>query len=73
METRPALVFVNRYYRPDESATSQMLTDLAEQLVARGITVRIICSRQLYEDPDALVLLALLAGGGLRAVELEPA
>jgi colanic acid biosynthesis glycosyl transferase WcaI len=55
MDTGPALVFVNRYYRPDESATSQMLTDLAEQLVARGITVRIICSRQLYEDPDALL------------------
>jgi colanic acid biosynthesis glycosyl transferase WcaI len=55
METGPALVFVNRYYRPDESATSQMLTDLAEQLVARGITVCIICSRQLYEDPDALL------------------
>jgi glycosyltransferase involved in cell wall biosynthesis len=53
MDTGPALVFVNRYYRPDESATSQMLTDLAEQLVARGITVRIICSRQLYEDPEA--------------------
>jgi glycosyltransferase involved in cell wall biosynthesis len=55
MDTVPALVFVNRYYRPDESATSQMLTDLAEQLVGRGITVRIICSRQLYEDPDALL------------------
>jgi colanic acid biosynthesis glycosyl transferase WcaI len=53
MHTGPALVFVNRYYRPDESATSQMLTDLAEQLAARGITVRIICSRQLYENPEA--------------------
>ena len=53
MDTGPALVFVNRYYRPDESATSQMLTDLAEQLAARGIRVRIICSRQLYENPDA--------------------
>jgi colanic acid biosynthesis glycosyl transferase WcaI len=51
----PALVFVNRYYRPDESATSQMLTDLAERLVqGNGASaVRIICSRQLYEDAAA--------------------
>ena len=27
-------VFVNRYYRPDQSATSQMLTDLAQALAA---------------------------------------
>jgi colanic acid biosynthesis glycosyl transferase WcaI len=53
--TAPALVFVNRFYRPDESATSQMLTDLAERLVAGKIAVHIICSRQLYEDPNALL------------------
>jgi glycosyltransferase involved in cell wall biosynthesis len=60
---RPALVFVNRYYRPDESATSQMLTDLAEQLVAQGITVRIVCSRQLYEDPAAVLPNAEIVDG----------
>jgi glycosyltransferase involved in cell wall biosynthesis len=32
-----------------------MLTDLAERLAARGIAVHIICSRQLYEDPSALL------------------
>jgi colanic acid biosynthesis glycosyl transferase WcaI len=45
-------VFVNRYYRPDQSATSQMLTDLAQGLAARGLTVHVVCSRQLYDDPN---------------------
>src|ERR1700694_1477802 len=45
-------LFVNRYYRPDQSATSQMLTDLAEGLAARGLTVHVVCSRQLYDDPN---------------------
>jgi colanic acid biosynthesis glycosyl transferase WcaI len=53
MSRQPSLVFVNRYYRPDESATSQMLTDLAERLAVGEIRVRVICSRQLYEDPSA--------------------
>lgn len=44
------IVFVNRYFDPDESASSQMLTDLARGLTARGLTVHIICSRQLYTD-----------------------
>ncbi len=47
------VIFVNRYYRPDLSATSQMLTDLAERLAARGLAVHIVSSRQLYEDPQA--------------------
>ena len=47
------VVFVNRFYAPDESATSQMLTDLAEALVRSGIAVEVFCSRQLYGDPGA--------------------
>ncbi|MDE2306047.1 MAG: glycosyltransferase family 4 protein [Gammaproteobacteria bacterium] len=47
------LIFVNRYYRPDLSATSQMLTDLAESLGARGYAVEVVCSRQLYDAPGA--------------------
>jgi len=57
---QPRLIFVNRYYRPDESATSQILTDLAERLAAGGIEIHVVCSRQLYENPRA----------GLPAVEL---
>jgi glycosyltransferase involved in cell wall biosynthesis len=47
------VLFVNRYYAPDLSATSQMLTDLAEGLARSGIEVDVVCSRQLYEDPQA--------------------
>ena len=47
------VLFINRYYAPDHSATSQMLTDLAEGLACAGIEVGVVCSRQLYEDPRA--------------------
>ncbi len=47
------IVFVNRYFWPDESATSQMLTDLARGLAAGGRSVHIITSRQLIDDPGA--------------------
>jgi glycosyltransferase involved in cell wall biosynthesis len=47
------VVFVNRYYYPDESATAQLLTDLAIGLSADGIEVHIVCSRQLYLSPIA--------------------
>src|SRR5271167_1956524 len=47
------LVFVNRYFDPDQSATSQMLTDLAQGLAARRLTVSVVCSRQLYTDSRA--------------------
>jgi colanic acid biosynthesis glycosyl transferase WcaI len=50
---RLRVLFVNRYYAPDVSATSQLLTDLAEGLVRVGLEVGIVCSRQLYEEPCA--------------------
>jgi glycosyltransferase involved in cell wall biosynthesis len=47
------IVFVNRYFFPDQSATSQMLSDLAFGLADRGFTVHVVCSRQRYERADA--------------------
>jgi colanic acid biosynthesis glycosyl transferase WcaI len=47
------IVFVNRYFDPDQSATSQMLTDLARGLAATGFEVHVVCSRQLYDDAGA--------------------
>jgi glycosyltransferase involved in cell wall biosynthesis len=47
------VLFVNRFYAPDESATSQMLTDLAEALTRSGFEVEVLCSRQLYGDAGA--------------------
>jgi glycosyltransferase involved in cell wall biosynthesis len=47
------VTFVNRYFYPDHSATSQMLTDLAFHLASRGWEVRVITSRQRYDDARA--------------------
>ena len=49
----PRVVFVNRYFHPDQSATSRMLSDLAFRLVERGVSVAVVTSRQLYENPCA--------------------
>jgi colanic acid biosynthesis glycosyl transferase WcaI len=38
------IVFVNRFYWPDEQATAQLLTDLAEGLASRGWRVEVLCS-----------------------------
>lgn len=53
MASAARVVFVNRFYAPDESATSQMLTDLAEALARSGVSVNVLCSRQLYGDAAA--------------------
>ena len=47
------LIFVNRYFHPDHSATSQMLGDLAFFLAGEGHAVRVVTGRQLYDDPAA--------------------
>ena len=47
------LIFVNRYFHPDLSATSQMLSDIAFRLAARGREVHVVTSRQRYEDAAA--------------------
>jgi len=47
------VVFVNRYFSPDESATSRMLSDLAFRLADHGVAVAAVTSRQLYENARA--------------------
>lgn len=49
----PEVVFVNRYFYPDHSATSQMLSDLAFALADVGHDVTVITSRLRYDDPGA--------------------
>jgi len=46
------IVYVNRFFFPDHSATSQILTDLAVAQAGRR-PVLVITSRQRYEDPRA--------------------
>jgi glycosyltransferase involved in cell wall biosynthesis len=47
------VVFVNRYFHPDHSATSQIASDLAFHLASRGWEVAAITSRQLYDEAHA--------------------
>ncbi len=49
----PRLIFVNRYFFPDHSATSQILSDLAFDLAGTGREVHVITSRQIYDDAKA--------------------
>jgi glycosyltransferase involved in cell wall biosynthesis len=49
------IIFLNRFFFPDHSATSQMLTDLAFHLAGSGIDVHVVTSRQRYEDSHALL------------------
>lgn len=45
------IIFVNRFFAPDHSATSQLLTDLAFHL-AVSHPVQVITSNQIFDDPQ---------------------
>jgi glycosyltransferase involved in cell wall biosynthesis len=45
------LIFINRFFAPDHSATSQILSDLAFDLAGAGRDVHLVTSRQIYDDP----------------------
>jgi glycosyltransferase involved in cell wall biosynthesis len=47
------VLFVNRYFHPDHSATSQMLTDLATDLCGAGMDITVVTGRQLIDEPRA--------------------
>jgi len=47
------LIFVNRFFFPDFSATSQLLSDLAFHLAAGGREVHVVTSAQIYDAPRA--------------------
>jgi hypothetical protein len=49
------LIFVNRFFHPDHSATSQILGDLAFHLAEAGFDVQVLTSRQLYDDPSRVL------------------
>ncbi len=46
------LIFVNRFFHPDHSATSQLLSDLTFALAGQGHEVTVITSRLRYDDPS---------------------
>jgi colanic acid biosynthesis glycosyl transferase WcaI len=56
------ITFVNRFFYPDISATSQLLTELAEDLKARGESVTVITGNTTYLTVDALPAYELHCG-----------
>ena len=42
------LIVLNRFFYPDHSATSQILTDLRLHFAASGVDVHVITSQQLF-------------------------
>src|ERR1019366_5054393 len=48
------ILLLNQFFYPDSAATSQLLTDLARCLAAEGHSVRVICGRSSYAEPDSL-------------------
>lgn len=61
------IIFVNRYFYPDHSATSQMLSDLAFALAHAGEPICVITSRLRYDDPEAV----LTAAESINGVRIE--
>ena len=49
------IIFINRFFPPDHSATSQILADLAFHLAKTGMSAHVITSRQVYDEPDAVL------------------
>lgn len=44
------IIFINRYYKPDHSATAQLLTELAEHLAKTDREIIIVTSQLQYEN-----------------------
>lgn len=57
------LIFVNRFFYPDLSATAQLLSDLAFGLAAEGAEVHVITSRLRYDEPGARLPALETVGG----------
>ncbi|HED12057.1 MAG TPA: glycosyltransferase WbuB [Gammaproteobacteria bacterium] len=49
----PKIIFINRFFFPDHSATSQLLSDLAFDIVGISPDILVVTSRQRYDDPES--------------------
>jgi colanic acid biosynthesis glycosyl transferase WcaI len=61
------IVLVNRYFHPDQSATSRMVSGLAFALAKRGYSVAVLTSRQYHNRTD----MALPARETIQGVEVS--
>jgi glycosyltransferase involved in cell wall biosynthesis len=49
---KPRLIFINRFFHPDETASSQILTDLCFHLASNGRQVCVITSNIKHDAPN---------------------
>ena len=47
------VIFINKYFYPDLSATSQILSDIAFHLAEDSTQIYVVCSNQLYQNSSA--------------------
>lgn len=52
--SRVRVIILNQFFYPDHSATSQLMTDLAESLVERGVEVTALAGRGRYNGGERL-------------------
>lgn len=64
------LIIANRFYLPDESATSRMVASLATGLARRGRDVHVIAGRHYHDRADRLSATETLAGVNVHRVWL---
>lgn len=63
------VIFINRFFSPDHSATSQILSELAFRLGRSGYDIHIITSRLIY-DNSAVKLPASEVVGGVKVTRI---
>lgn len=49
------IIFVNRFFHPDISATSRILSDVAFHIAALGLPVSVVTSRGRYDDEQSIL------------------
>jgi colanic acid biosynthesis glycosyl transferase WcaI len=59
---RPSVLFINRFFHPDQSATSQLLSDLAFEL-ADDFDICVVTSRLQYDTPQTRLPRREVIGG----------
>lgn len=63
------IIFINRFFHPDQSATSQMLSGVAFSLAVDGHDVHVVTSRLLYDDaPQQLAPFETVSGVAVHRV-----
>ena len=69
------VIFLNRYYYPDHSATSQMLSDLAFFMAGARHVGCVVTSCRRYDDPAWVDVpehhLVDVTGAGITITDLE--